>query len=280
LVIYGEYLFIENTVTGFIILSVTANILHNKIMTTKLGKTKMAAGSIFCGIFSFVIFIKMNTAVALITKLLFSVGLTYFVFGKRLLAKTLFVFYIASVVMGGISFAVIFLRDCIGISNNGFVYIGDITYLKIGIGIILSYIAMNYLVKLVYRKKEGLSFVKDVVVTIGKQVFNFKGYVDSGNSLTEALSGLPVSLLTEEMSDKVICQIGKEEYKKRLCIIPYTSVGTKKGILEGIKVDCMIIDNEDKGKAVLAFYKGKLSFELEAEGCEALLNKYVLREGL
>jgi len=56
LVIYGEYLFIENTVTGFIILSVTANILHNKIMTTKLGKTKMAAGSIFCGIFSFVIF--------------------------------------------------------------------------------------------------------------------------------------------------------------------------------------------------------------------------------
>lgn len=82
---------------------------------------------------------------------------------------------------------------------------------------------------------------------------------DTGNLLTDPVSGKPVSVVEETDTMKRWL----EQYPQKYKIIPYQSVGEEHGVLEGIVVDELVIQKEEeqvvKRGAVVAFYKGKLS---------------------
>jgi len=98
-----------------------------------------------------------------------------------------------------------------------------------------------------------------VTLTEGEENTVYKALFDTGNFLTDPVSGRPVSVVEEtDMIKKWM-----EKYPQKYKIIPYQSVGKEHGILEGIVVDELIIHKEkeqvvQKG-AVVALYKGKLS---------------------
>ena len=54
------------------------------------------------------------------------------------------------------------------------------------------------------------------------------GLVDSGNSLTEPISGKPVCIVTQQVLNDL-----KEELPAGYRVVPYHSIGKKRGILEG-----------------------------------------------
>lgn len=62
------------------------------------------------------------------------------------------------------------------------------------------------------------------------------GFVDTGNGLTDPISGLPVVLAKKELIEHYI-ELGKEEHPERFKVIPYRTVGKNQGVLYGIVLD-------------------------------------------
>ena len=89
------------------------------------------------------------------------------------------------------------------------------------------------------------------------------GLIDTGNHLTEPLTGRPVSILEWREAEKIerFCQIQKEE--NGYLYIPYHAIGTEHGWMMGIVIDAMQINYEGEEirilHPVLAVSREKLS---------------------
>ncbi|MBO5056909.1 MAG: sigma-E processing peptidase SpoIIGA [Lachnospiraceae bacterium] len=89
------------------------------------------------------------------------------------------------------------------------------------------------------------------------------GLIDTGNGLTEPLSGKPVAILEEEVWKKMNGLKKPEKYK----IIPYHSIGKENGILEGYEIEKIRIEYEtgtrELAHVLIAVFNGKLSVKGE-----------------
>lgn len=85
------------------------------------------------------------------------------------------------------------------------------------------------------------------------------GLLDTGNGLTEPISGKPVAILESEIWK----QMEQEKRPEKMRVIPFHSIGKENGILEGYEVDKIEIEyNADKrelNKVMIAVFQGKLS---------------------
>jgi hypothetical protein len=112
---------------------------------------------------------------------------------------------------------------------------------------------------LVRSKFRGKPSIYQVILKDKGESLSFKALYDSGNLLTEPISGKPVSIIekTETLIDWMTNT--PEKYK----VIPYKSVGNENGVLEGMVIDQLVIqlDNEQvvEDNAVIALYDGKIS---------------------
>lgn len=89
------------------------------------------------------------------------------------------------------------------------------------------------------------------------------GLFDTGNGLTEPVSGKPVAILEEEVWQKMKSAKRPEKFK----IIPFHSIGKDNGILEGYEVEKVRIEYEmgvrELSCVLIAVFKGKLSVKGE-----------------
>ena len=109
--------------------------------------------------------------------------------------------------------------------------LGDTTGVIAG-GAVCLFIALRYL------RKE--SEEEDVGVTLfwGSTRIQIPGLIDSGNSLVEPLSNAPVCVLGEKYF-RILFGEGKPSGMRA---IPYTSVGNKRGIMEGYRIPMMYLE--------------------------------------
>ncbi len=112
---------------------------------------------------------------------------------------------------------------------------------------------------LAYRRLAETKRIYEVTMTQEGENVACRALFDTGNLLTDPVSGKPVSVVEE--TD--IMRAWLEKYPQKYKVIPYQSVGEEHGILEGIVVDELVIRREKeqvvKRGAVVAFYKGRLS---------------------
>jgi tryptophan-rich sensory protein len=98
-VIYAEYLFIENLITGGLILTLTG-----RISGIRVKRIPLVLGSILCGIYSFILFWDhLLPQIAIFSKVAFSVLVVLLVFPTKKikrLARTILIFYIISLALG------------------------------------------------------------------------------------------------------------------------------------------------------------------------------------
>jgi sigma-E processing peptidase SpoIIGA len=112
---------------------------------------------------------------------------------------------------------------------------------------------------IMYGKKLEKKSLYKVVLNENGRSLEVKALYDSGNLIVEPVSGKAVSIIekTSVLDDWI--KSTPEKFK----IIPYKSVGMEKGVLEGMVIDQLIIQQDDKkvveDKAVIALYDGKLS---------------------
>ena len=112
---------------------------------------------------------------------------------------------------------------------------------------------------LIYHRIMEERCIYEVVLTENGENIELKALLDTGNLLTDPVSGKPVSVVeeTDTLRQWMI------KYPQKYKVIPYHSIGNEHGILEGIVLDELMIQKKKEKKVekdtIIALYAGKLS---------------------
>ncbi|MEG2199695.1 MAG: sigma-E processing peptidase SpoIIGA [Anaerovorax sp.] len=300
MVIYAEYLFAENFMTGILIL-----IMTGRACSFHIKKRNIALGGALCGLFSFTIGIEQMAAyLSIAMKLIFSavvILVVYFPKTKQAFGKLLLFFYIISFALGGITIGFMYFLGTPGMTNNSFIYLEGITYVNIMVGCIVAYWMLDLIVKNIKERILGTAQKNyRVEIQIGENHILAKGMVDTGNYLTEPISGYPVFIVSKSVGDRLLNKTSTETAGKgmdmgrdfniedkmaqRMRAIPFESVGEKKGMLVGIKPDKIILGDETGERTLhniyLAINNCEFFRETHGNNYSILLHRDVLDRGV
>ena len=273
MVIYAEYLFIENFLIGAAILKISAWL--GKLET---GKIRIFIGSICCGLFAFVIFLdNLGMAAGMLVKIVFSLALSRLVFGKSFVKGTVII-YLTSVFMGGMTIALLYLTRIKGMSNNAVVYIGDVSYMNVIFGIAISGAILLLFAHIMHEKQLREKIFTDVVLKVENHSVVQRALIDSGNFLRDPFLGRPVAVISRPEGGR-LKGIKEIEWEKRFCPVPYSGIGVEKGLMEGYRVDELVINGRSLKNVVVAIFDSDFYSFCREERYEMLLSEEMLAGG-
>lgn len=282
--IYAEYLLIENFIINYIILYVT-----KRFTRTDTHNIRIILSALLGAIYTLLVFIpKMQFMVNFIGKMAISIILIILAFNplkfKKFL-KLFTTFYTVSFVFAGGSFALFYLTSSKVYFGEGIFYIKNINGFKpsiLIIGIIISIIFYKIASQYIYGKISKENMYVNLTVRLHDKKVRFKGLVDTGNSLMDPITNIPVivvefsaikNLLPSSIQE--IFTIHNEDdlniisnvmYKSdemiKFRLIPFKSVGKDNGMLLGFKPDGVIIENDEDKKIsdiVIGIYNNHLT---------------------
>ena len=278
MVIYLEYLFLENFLTGGLLL-----LLTSKLSGHSPSRTRLILGSVISGAGGFTIFIPAAGFGGAVIRLAAAVLICTVVFAEKQAKplktiKTTLIFLALTFLSGGAAMAFTLWRQIPAVSGNGALYLEPLTYGTL-ICLAVPAFGLTYIFVKLVRKRQMETITRGkVCLTIKGMVYSFEALADSGNSLREPLTGRPAALIDRKGAAKLSfrpedAETGRDEtMADRLVIIPYKAVGTEKGILKGIRTDSITFREKEMKGAVLAFYDGDFG------DFEVLLSREVLNE--
>lgn len=307
MVIYAEYLFLENAVTGAIIL-----LLTGKIAGIRCKKRLLALGGVLCGIYSFILFWDtLQPVLAILSKLSFSAVLVLIVFQpkqRRPFLRITLIFYLVSFAMGGITIGMMYFLGIAGVTRNSSVYLGAAGYLYILLGCVLTFLLFSVFAEFIKGRLIRERTFADVEIAMEGRSVTVKGMVDTGNFLSDPLTGKPVMIISASaakllLPEEIVEEAVKEKdmqilsdvlmnsaYASRIRMIPYQSIGEEKGYLIGIRPDSIRIGIHNRMGSdrtvtasegvILAIYKGMFSGGQSEGGCSILLHPNMIEGGI
>lgn len=186
--VYADVLFCVNFFIDFALLAVTARILKRRVTGLRLTLCAALGAAYSVAVF----FPQLTLLAALGIKLLFSAALTLAAFGARTAAgyfKALGVFYAVSFGFGGAVFGAYSL-----IEPNGVVISNDAVYVDVDPLFLFMLIGGSYCAVWIFSRllpKRSERHVR-VLLRAGGRTAALNALYDSGNGLTEPISGAPV----------------------------------------------------------------------------------------
>jgi len=277
--IYIDVLILENIVLNYLILYVTSKFLRIK---TKDWKTLLAS---FVGTIYVIAMLTIPSASFYFTflgKFILSVVMVLITFKVKKLKeflKIIVCFYISTFMFAGAAYAYIYITGSGGFVQNGVYYIfkkGNINLIIFAL--LMAAIIIKFFYKTLFFKTKHINDLVNFEVTLGNKSMELKGLIDTGNSLHDPLSDLPViicelealkNIIPEKLADIVknenlsdLTKIDVGDSKIRL--IPYSSLGKENGMLLGFKPDKLMIKNDRNEKsgecaAIVCLYDKHLS---------------------
>lgn len=206
-----------------------------------------------------------------IAKFLLSVAMVAVAFSPEKITtfiKNLAIFYVSTFIFAGAAFAFLYFNQSGGFIRNGIVYFfweSKWTMLILSIATVGILVAIFW-EQVRYRLVRDQLY-KQLIIAFDRRTINLDALVDTGNSLHDPLTNLPVvvvefkavkELLPPEISE--IFEQSREEdlvnatkvisasaWFSRFRLIPFTSLGKENGMLIGFKPDYIEIA-EDSGK--------------------------------
>ena len=277
MVIYLEYLLLENFITGGLLLFFTA-----KLAGDSPGPVRLIIGSAISGAGGLTIFIPVSGIAGGLLRIGLTALICAVVFGLKLnrLLKRTVLFLALTFLSGGAAMAFTLWRQIPAVTGNGALYTQPLTYGMLLCIAVPAFAVTYFFVRLVREKRTEKITRGRVCLTIKGQVYSFEALADSGNSLREPFTGKPAALIDSKGAVKLPfgpedAEKGDdEELRRRFVLLPYKAVGTEKGVLKGIRTDCITFGDKEMKGAVLAFYEGDFG------DFEVLLSREVLDEGI
>lgn len=240
--VYIDSFIVFNFAINYLLFSVTGLIMNNK--TKRVNKI---LGSIICVLYSAVIFIRNNGFLLTYpVKILFSMAIVYLVYRNNSIynyLRTVIVFYVVTFVFGGCMYALISRLNL------------ALFVLSSGLSYALITVFASFYKKLCVKRN---AFVNLEIVS-GDETFKLTGLNDTGNSLYDPYTKLPVIIVSKDNIKAV---------NKPLRLIPYSTVGKVDGLLPTFTPDKVRIDGKPVEFAV-AITEYKLSYD---DAFDALIN--------
>lgn len=249
--VYVDIILLENICMNFIILFASAYIMKIQIKYLRIFISSLIGAIYAVLVYANILAIYTN----IIMKIILSICMIYVAYKPKSLKgmiKELILFYLVSFALGGCAFALLYIVKPQEILIRNGVYIG--TYpIKIAllggiVGFVITYIG----IRAVKNKIVKNEIIYTTQIKINNKFKLTKLLLDTGNMLKDPLTNSPVILVEKKILETLVPEelikimeqknggdINEilEEYKKRIRIIPFTSVGKQNGMMIGIKVD-------------------------------------------
>lgn len=235
MVIYGDILFLENFITGGVLLYLTAVIFrvdlhdHRRVF-------RMILGSALCGGFSFVIFLSVRTPWNILMEAGFAVLVCLVVFGRRRLMMRAAAFTLLTCFLGGVTMGLLLAFGHTGMYAPGGIYTGDMKAGVLALFLGASVFAARKIIAVVDRMKFYREHVFTVRIQIGDWEQEVRAFLDTGNGLRDPISGKSVAVASSGLWEHLERSgvISPERFR----MIPYSSVGIS-GLLPAVRADVL-----------------------------------------
>lgn len=295
IVVYIDVLFAVNLILNFILLWTTA-----KIARLKLKPWRILTGAMVASFYAVCMFFPdIQLIYTMLAKFIFSlviIAITFYIKETKLFFKTVLIFYMVSFIFGGGAMA-LFSFTGVGASvgavvSNGVLYFNlpwKLLFLSTGI----SYAIIRIVWKAYNMRLSKSNFNTKIKISLGNESAIINALVDTGNSLRDPLSDIPVmvteyekikSLLPEQM--KMMIDEGREpedialmlaDTNFHLRLIPFSSVGKDGGLMLGFKPDSASVVSEIKERSIGEIIVGICRSKLTRDGSyNALLSPEIL----
>lgn len=238
--VYIDLIFLLNVYLDFFILLTTSLILKRNVSIIRI-----FVGSIVGGFSIVLLFFSINNFLFFLLKFIFSILMVICTFSFRdfkYFINNLFYLYINSFVLGG----GLYLLEL------------EFNFYNIFIILIFSLLILILYIHELNKIKYNYNNYLKVEVTYKKEKFNFVGYVDSGNKLTDQYKNRPISLVYSDLF--------KYDYED-VILVPYETASGS-GVLKCIKVDKMIINDKKYLNSLIGFMNKKINID----GVDIILN--------
>ncbi len=257
-VIYADVLMGVNLFINYFTLLGTARCLY-----IKYKRLRIFLGALLGAFYSLYIFFpKINLLLSLLIKILMVITIIWVAFGdenRRLRIKSGIYFYGINLIFCGIMFALWIL-----FSPSGLIINNSIVYFNVSPVILLASTVVSYALIQLFSRLIDKRNIKDVICKVKVEVLGkntiFDGKIDTGNTLREPFSNLPVIVVKENELNGIIPQEvtnflhednDNKDYrvsdiwKKKLRMVPFKTVSGE-GILPAFKPDNLEIEGSNK----------------------------------
>lgn len=245
LIVYADVLFLTNFVINLILLAVTSLLTHSK---SKAYRRIIA--SCVGAVYAVCMFVpSFAPAASLLGKFTLSAVMTYISFGAKSIkafVKNLCMFYTVSLVCGGCALVASYCTAGRIGQNNGVLYFD--TSLRT---VIVSSVAAYVIIKLslgICKKYSSRDCHRMVIYKNGRAAA-ITVLLDTGNMLTEPLTGSPVIIVEKTALRGIVPQdippsdiLEMSKYIDDIRLIPFRALGTDNGLLMGFKPDKICSD--------------------------------------
>ena len=191
MVYYVEYVFLENFIIDFILLFITGKLIKRIIIIKRLILASFI-GSLYV-VLTF--YIGKEFMTYFIVKFSISVLMIMIAFdSKGILTniRVIICFYITSLIMVGIISALYYLTY------------DKLTVNAIIISIFIGYAALHFFFKEIRDRIAKHNYKRSVNINIGNKRKKIRGYIDTGNELTDPVTGKPVMVVNIDCIKDII----------------------------------------------------------------------------
>lgn len=286
--IYLDIVLIENLVMNSIILYATGIVLKEKIKIIRVLLSSLL-GAIY-SVVAYTTILEIYSSIFL--KIVLSIIIVFIAYNPQTMKKMwkdILIFYLTSFVFGGVAFALIYIVKPQDIIMKNGMFLGLYPIKIIILGTILAFFIIITSFKIVKTKISKKDMFCNVKVKLNGDIVETKVMLDTGNLLKEPITNTPVIVLEhtllyncipKEILNNLDNILGgdfngipeeiKNEYIKRIKVIPFSSLGKQNGMLLGIKPEYIIIKNEQNeiriDNVIIAIYDKSLTKRGEYRG--------------
>ena len=222
MIVYGDILFVENFITGSVLLYLTA-VIFRVDLHRKKRLLRFVCGSMMCGGIAFVLFLPVGMPWNIALEGAFAVLVCLVVFGRRGVLLRAAAFAALTCFLGGMTMALLLAFGHTGMYAPGGIYTGDLKAGALALFLGASVFAVRRILAFVDRMKFYREHVFSVKIRIGSWEQTIEAFLDTGNGLRDPVSGKSVAVASSLLWQKL-----KEEgviTADRFRMIPYSAVG-------------------------------------------------------
>lgn len=252
-IVYADVLFVTNMLITYLLLK-----LVSAVFSAKRIAVRMFLASVMGGVFSFYILVsEQSFLITLFIKLSFSAAIIlsgFKIYSVKQFSRLLLGFYVVSFAFAGIMIAAWIL-----IKPQGMVINNSIVYFNISVPLLVvssvGCYAIIWIAQRVISKRVPRDSTCDVTVTIGDRAVTCRAMIDTGNSLTDFITGFPVIIAGYKSVERLLpykyrafySKTGElpqalDDFSQRVRTVPYEVVGGG-GVLPAFRPDFISLHN-------------------------------------